>query len=186
MCAVWRTYRENAAVLLVHFESPSTQHDAGDLRPSYASNRLLAATIWFHDTRTVQTANANTGVGSGLRPLYGSDSGHFMVQVTSFDSMMMPQEPYIERIPTGPQCLQQKHKTFQSPTVSLQVIRDIHGFAWGLPPIGSSVLRSPRAGNDTGNFGAGLSSRDDSGRLGLWASFPQQPPINAPRGGSRY
>src|SRR5260370_24922587 len=82
MCAVWRTYRENAIVLLVRFESPPTQHDAGDLRPSYASNRVLAATIWFHGTQTVQTANANTGVGSGRRPLYGSDSGHFMVQVT--------------------------------------------------------------------------------------------------------
>ena len=83
MCAVWRTYRQNATVLLVRFESPPTQHDAGDLRPSYASNRVLAATIWFNGTRTVQTANANTGVGSGLRPLYGSNSGHFMVQVTA-------------------------------------------------------------------------------------------------------
>ncbi len=43
---------------------------------------VLAATIWVHVTRPVQTANANTGVGSGIWPLYGSNSGHFMVQVT--------------------------------------------------------------------------------------------------------
>ncbi len=32
----------------------------------------------------MQTTNANTGFGSGLWPLYGSNSGHFMVQVTEF------------------------------------------------------------------------------------------------------
>ena len=31
----------------------------------------------------MQTANANTGVVTGLRPLYDSNSGHFMVQVTN-------------------------------------------------------------------------------------------------------
>jgi hypothetical protein len=58
------------------------RRDAADPRPTYASISVLAATIWLHATRTVQTASANTGVESGLWPLYGSNSGHFMVQVT--------------------------------------------------------------------------------------------------------
>ncbi len=45
--------------------------------------RVLAATLWFHGTRTVQTAHANRGVRVGLRPLYDSNSGQFMVQVTA-------------------------------------------------------------------------------------------------------
>ena len=64
------------------FESPPTPYDTGDLWPRYASNRVPAAKIWFNGTQTVQTANANTRVGSRRWPRYGSNSGHFMVQVT--------------------------------------------------------------------------------------------------------
>ena len=58
------------------------RRDAADSRPIYASISVLAAKIWFNVIRIVQRAHANTGVGSGLRPLYDSNSGHFMVQVT--------------------------------------------------------------------------------------------------------
>jgi hypothetical protein len=59
------------------------RHYGCDSRPSYASNWYSRPRYGSIAPELCRGATQTKGVGSGLRPLYGSNSGHFMVQVTT-------------------------------------------------------------------------------------------------------
>ena len=76
-----RRYRER--VKSRNSPEPETVNEAARV----ITTEQAPKTIWFNRTRTVQMIDANRGVKNGLlRPLYDSNSGHFMVQVTLWQS----------------------------------------------------------------------------------------------------